>query len=254
MASHQFTRRDALLAIGLLGIGTGFIGALGISGLFWRKRDGAPREMPPTPTAAPDEQATLASAPPMVTRAQWGALAPDHNARAENGFYGPGNPGGWRVYDAPLAEVYTTLVVHHSSYIFIDDRRTLLDIQRLHREDRRWADVAYHYFVGRDGVLYEGRDIHVRGAHVEGANTGSVGVCFLGNYVHDELPAAQIQGTFVLMRWLADTLQLTHIATHRAFNDFTECPGEQLTAYIPQFAAITGLAIGTEGYVPPSES
>ena len=53
--------------------------------------------------------------------------------------------------------------------------------------------------------------------------------------------------------WLADWLQLTHIATHRDFNgDITECPGDNLAAYMPRFAAATNLTIGTEGYVPPS--
>jgi hypothetical protein len=252
MASGKWTRRDMLLATGLLSIGAGLMGALGLGGLLLRNRDdGASTDEVSVVVVTSDAQ-SIQDMPPIVLRAEWGALPPDHNARGETGYYSALNPGGWRVYDVPLAQIYTTVVVHHSVVEAGTDLATLLDIQRLHREDRRWADVAYHYFVGKDGTLYEGRDVHVRGAHVEGANTGSLGVCLLGNYAVDEPPAAQIQGATTLMRWLTDTLQLTHIATHRDFNPVTECPGDNLAAYTTQFAAATGLSIGTEGYIPPS--
>lgn len=244
------TRRDALLALGLMGIGTGMIGACGGAGflIFNQQRKTTP--IPVTPTAEPTM--TPRPGPQIVPRKDWGALAPDHTARNESGFYSLTNPGGWREYDQPLPEVYNTLVVHHSAFLEENDLATLHEIQDVHRGRNGWADVAYHYLVGRDGTIYEGRDIGVRGAHVEGANTGTVGVCLLGNYTVDEPPARQIEGALSLMVWLADWLRLTHIATHRDFNDVTECPGDHLAAYMQRFAAATNLIIGTEGYVPPS--
>lgn len=247
------TRRDALLALGLLGLGTGMMGACGGTGLliFSQQRKRTP--VPASPTAEPTKTMTPQPGPQIVAREAWGALAPDHSARNEGGFYSATNPGGWRVYDQPLPEVYNTLVVHHSAFLEENDRATLHEIQDLHRGRNGWADVAYHYLIGRDGTIYEGRDVGVRGAHVEGANTGTVGVCLLGNYAVDTPPMRQIEGAITLMVWLADWLQLTHIATHRDFNgDITECPGDNLAAYMPRFAAATNLTIGTEGYVPPS--
>ena len=45
-----------------------------------------------------------------------------------------------------------------------------------------WADVGYHYLVDKDGTIYEGRNIAIRGAHTQGHNTGSAGVCLLGDF------------------------------------------------------------------------
>ena len=121
--------------------------------------------------------------PPIVSRVEWGALPVDHSARNERGHYEDGvNPEGWYLYDGNLRESYQTLIVHHSAIYKADGRATLLEVQRLHREDRGWADVGYHFMLDVDGAIYEGRDLRARGVHTRGRNTGSVGVCLLGDY------------------------------------------------------------------------
>ena len=110
-----------------------------------------------------------------------GRLPADHTARNEYGSYVKGsNPYGWYVYADPLRESYQTLVIHHSAFYKADGLATLSEIQRLHREDRGWADVGYHFLVDKDGTIYEGRALTVRGAHTAGFNTGSAGICLLG--------------------------------------------------------------------------
>ncbi|MCA9914400.1 MAG: N-acetylmuramoyl-L-alanine amidase [Anaerolineae bacterium] len=198
-----------------------------------------------TPTPAPPE---------MVSREGWGALEPNHDARTEGGFYSEENPNGWRVYEGDLADMYRTVVIHHTAFYEGTDLRTLAEVQRLHREDRGWADVAYHYFVGRSGLLYEGRALNVRGSHVGGYNTGSLGVCLLGNFMEQEPTDAQILSAQRLLVWAAKALALTHIAGHQDFNPETECPGTNLIPYITQFAAVTQLQVGTDGYIPPEDA
>ena len=193
--------------------------------------------------------------PPIVSRGEWGALPVNHQARNENGFYQRGsNPEGWYVYEGSLRDSYQTLIVHHSSFYEADGRATLREVQRLHREDRMWADIGYHYLVDTDGRIYEGRELAARGVHAGGYNTGSVGVCLLGDFRFAAPVAAQWAGMVALGRWLVAELALSHLAGHRQFNAATECPGAALLARLPELAAGLGVEYGTEGYVPTASA
>jgi hypothetical protein len=189
---------------------------------------------------------------PIVPREAWGARSPNHAARNELGFYAPQNPFGWRDYGDAYPDIYRTLVVHHSVIYRLDDRTTLHDVQNLHMDDREWADVGYHFLVGQDGQIYEGRSLRVRGVHVGGFNTGSVGVCLLGDFTSSEPPAAQLDGLLRLGRWLMAQLPLTHLAGHREFNSDTQCPGARLYALLDALAQELGLQRGTGGYQAPT--
>lgn len=255
----NFSRRNLLMVLGCLGT-AGLCGWSGLLGglLLLTDDDDAAVPVPPAGvgdiTASPPARAQTQVEPPlMIPRSGWGALPPDHTARNERDFYSLDNPEGWRVYDVPLTEAYQTVVIHHSVIDEGDDVSTLLEIQRAHRQDRGWADVGYHYFVGKDGIPYEGRDVHVRGVHVEGYNTGSVGVCLLGNLMLESPGEAQIRAASRLVAWLSIYLALTHLAGHREFNDSTQCPGDFLMPFLDEMAAGAGLLRGIEGYIAPPE-
>lgn len=206
----------------------------------------------PAPSQATPEPTANAYYPAMITRAEWGAEAPNHAAVNETGFYSLRNPEGWRWYQEDLAEIYRTVVIHHSGMYESGDLSTLLGIQETHRDGRGWADIGYHYVIGKTGTVYEGRDIHVRGSHVEGYNTGSVGVCLMGNFMISTPADAQIGATIGLVRWLTRAFALTHLAGHSDFT-FTECPGDNLFVYLDGMAVNAGLERGVGGYVMPPE-
>lgn len=54
------------------------------------------------------------------------------------------------------------------------------EIRDWHVNDRGWKDIGYHFVIRRDGTLEDGRPINQVGAHVEGHNTGSFGICLVG--------------------------------------------------------------------------
>jgi hypothetical protein len=234
MNTQQPTRRGFLILLGAGGLGgAAWLIARGLRGM-----------------TAP---ASTTGAPPIVAREDWGALPPDLNARNENGTYSLENPEGWRVYTGDLRAIYRTVVIHHSATYGRDDLHTLDYIQNLHREDRGWADIAYHYLIGKGGIIYAGRPLEVRGAHVGGHNTGSVGVCLMGDYRVFPPPEAQIEAAQVLVNWLADHLALTHLAGHTEFNPQTNCPGATIVTQLDAIAAAAGLIHGTDGYQPSEE-
>ena len=188
--------------------------------------------------------------PAMISRAEWGALEPDLGAPNEHGLYDRlTNPEGWLAYPMPLAEVLRTVVVHHSALTLSDGPR---EIQDLHRQNKGFADIAYHYLIDYDGHPYEGRSITVRGAHVAGFNTGSVGICLLGNFEAIAPAPAQLATLKELIACLIDEYGLTYLAGHRDFNPTeTQCPGKNLEPLLPGLAAELRLKFGTGGYAPP---
>ena len=192
------------------------------------------------------------SKPNIMPRAEWGALPPDHEAKFEKGFATTEHPEGWLVYNNDIRDIYKTLVVHHSVIDEGEDIASLLEIQRLHRKDRQWADVAYHFFIGKQGTVYEGRAINVRGTHVAGYNTGSLGVCLIGNFMEISPTAEQLDALRLLSRWLTVRLQLTHLAGHRDFNEITVCPGDNVAPLLGELAIYAGLLFGTAGYNGPT--
>ena len=178
--------------------------------------------------------------PAIVSRDQWGALPVNHAARNENGFYQPGsNPYGWYVYQGDLRDNYQTLIAHHSSFYEADVQSTLLEVQRLHRDDRHWADIGYHYLIDIDGTIYEGRDLGARGVHTMGHNTGSAGLCLLGDYRFALPPQAQLQATEALGRWLAAELALTHLAGTQSVQSVDLMPGRRLVAAFAGYGSAT---------------
>jgi hypothetical protein len=184
--------------------------------------------------------------PNVVPRDQWGAVEPDVEGSVE-GVYDPvANPGGWLVYDEPLPQVLTTIVVHHSALPLSDGP---LEIQRKHMQSKGFADIGYNFVVDETGQICEGRSLNVRGAHTGGHNTGTVGIVLLGNFEWMEPAEAQLAALKALVKSLADEYAITHVAGHRDFQPgVTKCPGRNLEARLPGLARELALEFGTQGY------
>lgn len=226
---------------------TGLAATIGaVLALLNRRREPAVVVVEPTspPTASPK--------PPLiiVTRDQWGARPPDHEATNEYGFATKATDLAWYVYPEPLADAYATVAIHHSA-IPLDTNETMRSVQDLHMDTNHWADVGYHYVIDKNGVLYEGRDIHVRGASVAGYNTGTIGVCIMGNFEQDFPLEIQLMVLQQVVNWLATTHTLTHLAAHHEFNPESLCPGKNMMPYLDTLAQVAGLQRGTGGYVKP---
>lgn len=232
----QISRRAFLMVAGLGGVG----------GALWLLKSQLPPRFNPI-------LALTAEHPAIIAREDWGALPPDHDAPNEHGFYSLDNPEGYRVYQGNWRDRYNTVVIHHAATFGRDDRHTLHYIMDTHRNVRGWADIAYHYFIGRTGLIYQGRPLNVRGVHVAGYNTGSVGVCLLGNLERTQPTAEQLVASQMLVNWLAQTLALTHLAGHTEFNPESVCPGAHMMPYLDDLAAGANLQRGTSGYIPSEE-
>lgn len=249
--ARPVSRREALLWIaGLMaGAGAGACSASTLFGMLYWRRVRTIDEV--VERGVPEITTTPQIAPYIVPRDAWGARPINHQAQDEFGF-APQNPEGWYEYPGDLAQVYTTVAIHHSYPVRSDG--TMRAIQDMHLDTRKWADIGYHYGVARDGTIYAGRDIKVRGANVAGYNTGTIGVVAIGDFTSETPTEAQLKGMVMLIRWLSTLYSLTHLGGHYEFNNDTACPGTYMRPLLDGLAAACGLGRGKGGYIPPTQT
>ena len=70
-------------------------------------------------------------------------------------------------------------IVVHCSATTADQDYPIEQMKRDHLM-RGFADVAYHIYIRRDGLIQKGRPLDVPGAHARGFNHKSIGVCLEG--------------------------------------------------------------------------
>ncbi len=195
----------------------------------------------PGPTPQSGRAADI-SAPPIITREQWGCTPQTCPAK-----------------DPPLYTTVTHLIVHHT-----DNLNTATDwaaivraIWVLHVQGNGWNDIGYNYLVDPNGLLYEGRagGDGVLGAHFSGVNSGTMGVALLGTYINVPPPAPMLETLENMLAWqankwkldpggeslhMASGLMLNVVGGHRdagispKASGTTECPGNTAYSLLPR--------------------
>jgi hypothetical protein len=193
----------------------------------------------PQPEAAPagsQEDACTCPLPPLVSRSAWGCPDGDSASCA-----------------SPLSTTPTHLVIHHSAGPNSSSNwaASVLAIWNFHVNTNGWCDIGYNWLVDPNGVLYRGRGgpANVLGAHFCGKNSGTMGVCLMGNYQSTAPSAAALGQIRKLLAWKAcdagldplgsslhapSGVSLPVVLGHRD-GCATTCPGDQL------YAALTSL-------------
>ncbi len=158
----------------------------------------------------------------------------------------------------PPKEPYEThiprgIIFHHSAIPGASDYhgwRTVKEIQRLHQQDRGFSDIGYHFLIGPDGIVFEGRPARVLGAHTKSANQGNLGICFIGDYrkQREVLTLSTLRAGLTLCYFLFQWFEIhpSSYRWHRQHNPDTECPGEQVMEWIPRFQEILLSLIGND--------
>jgi hypothetical protein len=201
-----------------------------------------------------------ANAPPIITRAEWGA----NEAIRRNKKKGP-----------KIADNVHLAIVHHTagtnSYSRSQSAAIVRGIETYHVLGNGWDDIGYNFLVDKYGQVFEGRwggvERAVVGAHAMGFNVGSVGVALIGNYNDAGVTAAARASLIRLLAWRLDvahvdplsrvtrvssgnpeyasgtSVELRAISGHRDAYP-TSCPGANVYAQLPSIArqvAATGL-------------
>lgn len=115
------------------------------------------------------------------------------------------------------------------------------DIDKWHRA-KGWACIGYHYVIRRNGTVEEGRDEKVIGAHVEGWNANSLGICMVGGVDANDISKAENNFTkeqFASLKQLLLDLKKRYpsakIQGHRDFPDVKKaCPSFDVAAWLKE--------------------
>ena len=105
---------------------------------------------------------------------------------------------------------------------------TTKEVAAWHRE-RGFAEIGYHYLIGLNGERWKGRDTEKIGAHCEGQNANSIGICYVGGLAKDGKTAkdtrtdAQKAALLSLIKELKQKYPAATIHGHREFAN-KACP------------------------------
>jgi len=176
----------------------------------------------------------LASAPPILSRADWGA---DESLRTCCTEYGRVRVG----------------FVHHTvgsnTYSAADAPAIIRGIYSFHVTSRGYRDIGYNFLVDRFGRVWEGRyggvSRAVVGAHTSGYNYESFAMSAIGDFESATAPAAMVDAYSRVFAWklglhgvpingstTVDGKRFENISGHRDANS-TACPGQYLYARLP---------------------
>ncbi len=195
------------------------------------------------------------SAPPIVSRAGWGA-----NESLRDCV--PTTLGGFKA-----AAVHHT--VNSNTYSSSQSAGLVRGILAYHTQSLGWCDVGYNFLVDRFGTIFEGRygslTGFVQAAHAGGFNRETFGVAVIGDFTRSSFPSAAVTAVTRVIAWQADRsgfdpgagvtltsegsskypagtrVVLPRVVGHRNLS-LTSCPGD---AAYPQVAGIRASAAST---------
>ena len=158
----------------------------------------------------------------------------------------------------PVLTDVTHLIVHHAASTNSSSNwaGVVRSIWEFHVNVNGWADIGYNWLIDPEGEVYQGRGDNVRGAHFCATNTGTTGLCMLGNFQLEAPKDEAVDKLVQILSWKAcdvniiptessfhnsSGLILNNISGHRQGCN-TVCPGD---LFFPQF---TEIRIAVENY------
>lgn len=127
------------------------------------------------------------------------------------------------------------IVIHHTA----SDTGNLDYYRRLHREERGWPDVAYHFVINNGTMntspgeieqsdLWENRQHHysTKSSYI---NYFGIAIVLVGNFQRHEVPPRQYESLLNLVTNLAEEYRIPpdRIVGHNELQN-TQCPGAHL--------------------------
>jgi len=134
----------------------------------------------------------------------------------------------------------TRITLHHTGeHAGLADLPTveiLKRIERYHREERKWCAIGYHYIVGHEGRIYEGRPTKYQGAHVLSANEHNIGISVAGDFMRKLPSPRQLAAltAFLDEARVKYSVAKSRVYGHRDLNR-SDCPGDALYAWLKTY-------------------
>ena len=113
------------------------------------------------------------------------------------------------------------IILHHAAA----QNCSAEDIHRWHLNNG-WSGAGYHFLVRRDGKVYRLRPEDKVGAHAYGSNYNSIGICFEGNYMEEDMQTEQVKAGKELVAYLKNKYGISTVQKHKDVCS-TNCPGDK---------------------------
>lgn len=113
------------------------------------------------------------------------------------------------------------IILHHADA----KKCSAEDIHRWHLNNG-WSGAGYHFLVRKDGKIYRLRPEDKVGAHAYSSNYNSIGICFEGNYMEEDMPEIQKEAGKELVAYLKNKYGITTVQRHKDVCA-TSCPGDK---------------------------
>jgi N-acetylmuramoyl-L-alanine amidase/Secretion system C-terminal sorting domain len=155
--------------------------------------------------------------------------------------------------EAPLESKIRQIIVHHSAGS--NTATNYVDVVRniyvYHTQSNGWNDIGYNFLIAQDGTVFEGRDgqgkyegDNVVGAHFCAKNTGTMGICLLGDYMTAQPTEKSLEALEKLIAWkmkkdnLDPSGKSNNVTSGELLNNIsghqdgcaTDCPGDNVYA------------------------
>lgn len=104
--------------------------------------------------------------------------------------------------ESQLTPMNPTRIIVHCSDSKNGERVDISEITKWHMA-RGFLTVGYHLVIQPDGEVQKGRPLNAMGAHVEGENFDSIGICLVGK---DKFPQRQLDA----LRYQIDSIILIY--------------------------------------------
>lgn len=120
------------------------------------------------------------------------------------------------------------IILHHS---LTKDSDTVSwgAIRNFHINDNHYSDIGYHFGIeklrGQTEILI-GRFVNKTGAHCKGSNSGSIGICFVGNFDVEIPPKESWNVGIKLVTFLMAEYNIKEVVGHTELNPHKTCPGK----------------------------
>lgn len=121
------------------------------------------------------------------------------------------------------------IAIHHTAG---SPKGTINDIVKVHYIERGWGKIGYHFYIDKNGVVYQLRPLDERVPHAYGCNDNAIAICIAGNFSKNEVPTIQWEKALELTKKLIKQFNLrkTDVYKHSELTKFsamnnTECAG-----------------------------
>lgn len=146
------------------------------------------------------------------------------------------------LYERPQKLPVKYVIISHSAGAFCQNIKQCSEqmalMQSMHVNDLGSPDIGYNFAIGGDENIYVGRDWQNHNFHM---NLDTIGICYIGNFVYDNLTPGMIEAAQQLLKIGVDGGKLEKdyiiVAHNQTYN--TQSPGTNVynqIKYWPHFS------------------